>query len=291
MHRNPMNKSSSNKLAKSNLPAIKKPTIKGNTNNVKNSLIDSFDKKANGSRMTETSLKKDNANQGGHSLNYKKIRLSDSSLRNWLRVHGKEDYIDFDDNERKQYRAIFKALDGDGSGAIGVEELEDPLIALGLAENREGVQNLVNTVDEDGTGEIEFEEFLLIMRSIKKNDGQTDSNLYEFFRDMVKGDFDKMGDMDNDIPFKLNFSQYRRKRILDSIMCPPGEKKDKGSKIMNNFKKQLILKKQQKKIEDGENPNDISLDNPPNNECGINNRTGFPKLSTLMQSANAKSLN
>jgi centrin-2 len=47
-------------------------------------------------------------------------------LRNWLRKHGKEKYIDFDDAERRQYRDIFKALDGDGSGAIGVEELEDP---------------------------------------------------------------------------------------------------------------------------------------------------------------------
>merc|ERR1712008_323220 len=102
-----------------------------------------------------------------------------------------------------------------------------------------------------GTGEIEFDEFLLIMRSIKKNDGQKDSSLYEFFRDMIKGDFKKMGDMDNDIPFKLNFSQYRRKRILDAIMQPEGEKKEKGRKILNNFKKQLIIKKQQKKIDEG----------------------------------------
>ena len=29
------------------------------------------------------------------------------------------------------------SLDDDGSGAIGVDELEDPLIALGLVENRQ----------------------------------------------------------------------------------------------------------------------------------------------------------
>jgi len=28
-------------------------------------------------------------------------------------------------------------LDDDGSGSIGVDELEDPLIALGLVENRQ----------------------------------------------------------------------------------------------------------------------------------------------------------
>ena len=35
-------------------------------------------------------------------MNFKKIRLSDSSLRNWLRIHGKSEYIDFDDTERDQ---------------------------------------------------------------------------------------------------------------------------------------------------------------------------------------------
>jgi hypothetical protein len=28
------------------------------------------------------------------------------------------------------------SLDGDGSGSIGIEELEDPLIGLGFAETR-----------------------------------------------------------------------------------------------------------------------------------------------------------
>jgi hypothetical protein len=31
---------------------------------------------------------------------------------------------------------------------------------------------------------------------------------------MINGDFKKMGDMDADLPFKLNFSQFRRRRIL-----------------------------------------------------------------------------
>jgi len=147
-------------------------------------------------------------------------------------------------------------------------------------------------VDEDKTGEIEFDEFLLIMRSIKKNDGnKQDSSLAQFFQDMINGDFKKMGDMENDMPFTLNFSQYRRKRILDAIMQGGGEQRDKGQKILNNFKKQLYIKKRQKKIEEGEDPNDISLDNLGNGDNGINGRTGFPKLSTLLQMAKTKSMN
>ena len=34
-------------------------------------------------------------------------------------------------------RECFKSLDDDGSESIGVDELEDPLIALGLVESRQ----------------------------------------------------------------------------------------------------------------------------------------------------------
>lgn len=40
--------------------------------------------------------------------------------------------------------------------------------------------------------------------------------------------------------FRLNVSQYRRKRLLESIMSGDKDKKERGSKIMQNFKKQVI---------------------------------------------------
>lgn len=70
------------------------------------------------------------------ALNSLKFR-PESNLRQWLKKRGKEHCIDFDDEELKQLRQYFDSLDEDGSGAIGVDELEDPLIALGLVENRQ----------------------------------------------------------------------------------------------------------------------------------------------------------
>ena len=61
-------------------------------------------------------------------------------------------------------RDYFNSLDEDGSGSIGVEELEDPLIALGLVDNRQQVQQIVQLVDEDGSEMIEFGEFLSIIK-------------------------------------------------------------------------------------------------------------------------------
>lgn len=79
------------------------------------------------------------------------IHNSEYHSRKWLIKTGKEKYIDFGDAQLKELRACFNELDDDGSGAIGVDELEDPLIALGLCEDRDQVQKLVDLVDDDGS--------------------------------------------------------------------------------------------------------------------------------------------
>ena len=60
----------------------------------------------------------------------------ESDLRKWLKTHGKEHCIDFEDKELKALREYFSSLDDDGSGSIGTDELEEPLIALGLVDTR-----------------------------------------------------------------------------------------------------------------------------------------------------------
>jgi len=100
---------------------------------------------------------------------------SESEMRRWLLKHGKKQFIDFTNQEITQLHKYFQELDEDGSGislsfnlclgSIGVEELEKPLISLGLCNNREEVQKIIEEVDEDGSGQIEFNEFLHIIKS------------------------------------------------------------------------------------------------------------------------------
>lgn len=63
-----------------------------------------------------------------------------SVVRQWLRKHGKGKYIDFDEKQMAILNDCFQDLDDDGSNEIGVDELEDPLIALGLVDTREQVE-------------------------------------------------------------------------------------------------------------------------------------------------------
>jgi len=85
--------------------------------------------------------------------------------RNWLQKHGKDKFIDFTSEELQKLRRYFQELDEDSSGSIGIEELEKPLISLGLCSTRYEVQKIMEEVDEDKSGQIEFNEFLHILKS------------------------------------------------------------------------------------------------------------------------------
>ena len=54
----------------------------------------------------------------------------------------------------------FTQLDTNNSGAISASDLYDPLIGLGFAANQSEVDAMVEVVDDDGSGQIEFPEFL-----------------------------------------------------------------------------------------------------------------------------------
>ena len=64
-------------------------------------------------------------------------------------------------------RECFKSLDYDDSGSISAEELGLPLIGLGLVNSMAEVVELMKEYDDDGSMEIEFDEFLKIILSIK----------------------------------------------------------------------------------------------------------------------------
>ncbi len=56
-------------------------------------------------------------------------------------------------------------MDDDGSGSIGWQELKEPLIGLGLTDSVEQILQMIELVDEDRSGLIEFQEFLQIIRN------------------------------------------------------------------------------------------------------------------------------
>ncbi|KAG2424197.1 hypothetical protein HXX76_014730 [Chlamydomonas incerta] len=93
-------------------------------------------------------------------------------------------------------------MDQDGSGAIDAEELGAAFKLLGIRMKRAELSALLAEVDHDGSGEVEYPEFLEIMtvtlqrlseeEGSEKNEGQ--------------------------VPFALMATAYRRKRLMEGII-------------------------------------------------------------------------
>ncbi|POM73125.1 Caltractin [Phytophthora palmivora] len=78
----------------------------------------------------------------------------------WLDKHGRNSNLKTTREQLALMRRWFDSLDTDGSGEVGLDELEDPLVSVGLATSRDDVQHLIEEVDVNGTGSVTFEAFL-----------------------------------------------------------------------------------------------------------------------------------
>jgi len=88
----------------------------------------------------------------------------------------------FNELEIAEFNEIFDLFDGDGGGSIDASELGSVMRTLGKNPSPEELAKLVKEIDEDGSGEIEFDEFLLLLIYIEEeNGGPSDQQLKDMF--------------------------------------------------------------------------------------------------------------
>merc|ERR1711907_171189 len=78
-------------------------------------------------------------------------------------------------------KEAFDLFDNDGSGAISVNELTGAMQSLGFDVKHAVVYNMVSDLDTDGSGEIEFGEFLDVMTA-KLSDKNTKEEIERVFK-------------------------------------------------------------------------------------------------------------
>uniref|UniRef100_H3BH85 Troponin C, skeletal muscle n=1 Tax=Latimeria chalumnae TaxID=7897 RepID=H3BH85_LATCH len=83
-----------------------------------------------------------------------------------------------------EFKAAFDMFDADGGGDISTKELGTVMKILGQNPSREELDAIIEEVDEDGSGTIDFEEFLVMMvRQMKEEaKGKSEEELAQFFR-------------------------------------------------------------------------------------------------------------
>ena len=62
-----------------------------------------------------------------------------------------------------EFKEAFSLFDKDGDGTITTKELGTVMRSLGQNPTEAELQDMINTFDDDGTGLIEFTEFLCLM--------------------------------------------------------------------------------------------------------------------------------
>jgi hypothetical protein len=107
--------------------------------------------------------------------------------------------------------------------------------------NKEEVEAIIDLVDDDHSGQIEFAEFLSIL---KGSDGSAGTKVIkEFFEDLTNQKFGG-----EDIAFSNLVLHLRRRTLLKAIM----ERDEKAVRIMENVKCQVEQEKAQRKLEEAE---------------------------------------
>lgn len=65
--------------------------------------------------------------------------------------------------EIAEFREIFNLVDKDGGGTITKMELADLMETLGIEATSEEIDFMISEIDQDGDGDIDFEEFVEVM--------------------------------------------------------------------------------------------------------------------------------
>ena len=84
------------------------------------------------------------------------------SQSRWLRSHGKGIRPHLTEQQKQELETVFHLMDEDGSGSIDTKELEAAFRLLGFRLSKKEIQELVDEVDHDHTGELEWTEFIEI---------------------------------------------------------------------------------------------------------------------------------
>merc|ERR1712224_1069872 len=77
-----------------------------------------------------------------------------------------QDILTFE--QQKAFREVFDLFDSNGGGTIDAQELDEALKSADIHLSKDEIADVLNSMDKDGNGEIDFEEFLTLMTNTER---------------------------------------------------------------------------------------------------------------------------
>merc|ERR1712100_442931 len=78
-------------------------------------------------------------------------------------IHGAPKQTQLTEDQKKEIKEAFELFDTDGSGSIAEKELKVAMKALGFEPKKGEIENLIHSVDDDGDGEMDYDDFERMM--------------------------------------------------------------------------------------------------------------------------------
>nr|GMD19706.1 calmodulin [Ipomoea batatas] len=98
---------------------------------------------------------------------FKKDGKKKDALAMMIILLGVDKSVRTTDDQMAEFRAAFSLFDKDGDGCITRKELGTMMRSLGENPSEADLQDMINEVDADGNGTIDFSEFLNFMAGMK----------------------------------------------------------------------------------------------------------------------------
>lgn len=86
----------------------------------------------------------------------------------------------FNQTEIEELREAFNLFDIDGNGTIDAKELKAAMENLGFENKNRSIYDMISDVDKNGTGDIDFEEFLDLM-TVKLGESDSEEDIRKVF--------------------------------------------------------------------------------------------------------------
>lgn len=170
--------------------------------------------------------------------------------KRWLEQKGK--FVEFDLKTMNKYKIYYDdmcQINPDGNEGMGVDQLQEPFISLGLARSKEDVNELINSVDDDGSGRIEFNEFLRIIHNKSKKKDKGNEKITTFFKNLANNNVSKEYNLE-EFSFKTSMNILRRDNLLKAFIGMCDKDKIEGINMIKSYSNLLDEKNNIKLIEE-----------------------------------------